>query len=583
MGSEKLEADPVTVYTRFSDEVQLACPLFQRRYVWGRKNIDQLWADIDTVLDGQYSKRFLGALVFNNEAAPTASKAGRYWIIDGQQRLTTLYLMLVAMAQVASEHGDEGLEFGRETFRTYLVSSRTKTLHQPKFRPTLIDGKQFQTILFRAAEACDARADVNPNLVVGDSDGQMTSAFSMCVRHVKSRLVSETDRDAGPLERLQNLRNTVLESLELVEIRLGSEHDPNEVFDRLNKEGERLGILDLVRNEVLKHLDHDPHVAQAMFSREWKPFEDAFADEPAKAKYFFPFALTVKDSATQASTFKVLTENWAASTKELGEDNAARVQRMVRDLRRYQSAFNAIHSRRLTGVDEPIRERVRRLVSMNRPSVIYPYVMQAVTAASEGDASPNQVAEALGVVESFLVRRAFCGLEPTGLHAVFKKLWGAAGADPGAVRENLTTKTISFPSDGLFGEAVKDSNLYERRICRYVLEEYERGTAAGDILEIYPPITVDHVAPRSLKGEWADVFKGYEHVIHTWANLVPLSNEANSTKGAMTWERARQALEHETVFSTTRRLYALHSQWGPEEVKARSEDLREWALLRWPE
>lgn len=580
MAKDTLAADPVLVLDRFGDEVQLACPLFQRRYVWGKRNIEQLFADLDTVIDGQYPKRFMGALVFNNERDTTAKRAGRYWIIDGQQRMTTVFLILLALSEEATALGDAGRDLAVDTFTTYLVSGRSQSKGEPKLRPTLVDSKQFETLVADAAKAVGISVKANPHVAPGDASGTMTEGYRYIRSAIASRLPAAKEPEAR-LAMVELLRDTVVECLEFVEIRLGSEHDPNEVFDRLNKEGEKLGILDLVRNEVLKHLDEEPQKAQATFSNDWMPFEDAFDDEPAKAKYFFPFALTLDASATQASTFRTLSEHLVGVA---GSDAQAKVANMVRTLRRHQTAYNAIHSGRLGQLNEPLREQVRRLVALNRPSSVYPYVMQLLTATTEGSASLNEAAECLSIVESFLVRRAFRGIEPTGLHAIFKKMWGAAGADPDKVRENIVSNTVVFPDDNEFEIAIRTGDLYHRRICAYVLEEYERATTKGDILRTFPPITVDHVVPQSRKGTWADTFSESEHsaVLHTWANLVPLSSESNSTKGTLGWDQAKAKLQLEIVFSTTKHLYDAHTSWTPVDVAARADTLVEWATARWP-
>lgn len=128
--TQTLEADPVTLQNLFSADNELRCPLFQRPFVWKRGSIDQLWADIDTLLAGEYDVRFLGALVFDNDFASTANRAGLYWIIDGQQRLTTLYLCLLALVEIADEAGDS--ETAGDLVDQYLLSRKKGKQESPK-------------------------------------------------------------------------------------------------------------------------------------------------------------------------------------------------------------------------------------------------------------------------------------------------------------------------------------------------------------------------------------------------------------------------------------------------------------------
>ncbi|WP_104116822.1 DUF262 domain-containing protein [Arthrobacter sp. B1805] len=582
-----LEAAPVTLSERLGDDVQLYCPLFQRRYVWGKKEIDQLWSDIDTVIDEQYTRRFLGALVFDDERAPTAREAGQYWVIDGQQRLTTMVLTIVALAQHAQTFGPIGLELARDLYGQYLVSRKRETKNHPKLRPTLRDTRQFNNILRGAFEnPFELHLDVERE--AGEDAGDMTKAFKIILRHIEQRtLYSEDGLPLPPsvsVDRLEKLREVLLDQLEFVEIRLGEAHDPNEVFDRLNNEGVRLGIIDLVRNEVLKRLKDNANTALRLYSEQWKPFEDAFADNPAKTGYFFPFALTIDSTVTKATTFKALTSRWSDLTSDGDLSGKQQLLEIMSDLRRHQSAYNAIHSGRLAGLDLELQEFVRRLVDLNRPASCYPYIMQLLTATSAGEVDIPDATKCLRIVESFLVRRAFLGIEPTGLHAIFKRLWRDAGADAREVRKQVVSSTVTFPNDAMFAQGIRTGNLYGRRICKYVLAEYERSSTRGDIMVRLPDITIDHLMPQDYAGSWTEAFTREEHdmLANTWANLVPLSQPANSSKNNRDWSAVRDHLRVETVFSTTKRVYAENDDWTPEALYARAVELEAWALARWP-
>lgn len=592
----ELASDPISLGQRLADDVQLVCPLFQRRYVWRASEIDQLWEDIDSVLDGSYERRFLGALVFDDELASSASSAGKYLVIDGQQRLTTLVLTIVALAERSMSLGAAGHQLAQDLYEQYLVSRKANTKNQPKLSPTLADTRQFNEILRSVFEA-SFELDIDPLKETGDEKGVMTDAYRSIRAHILSRTSPTpglTADEGWTLEQVATLRDVLLDQLEFVEIRLGDEHDPNEVFDRLNKEGVRLGIIDLVRNEVLKRLGDDAKLAMQLYSQEWKPFEESFHSETAKSGYFYPFALTIDAGITKAKTFSTLTKRWnemfhkskVAANEELKPELTAKeeLKEIMADLRSHLSSYNAIASGRLAQVDEELREHVRRLVDLNSPTVTYPYLMQLLTAHSSGLASTDDVILALRIIESFLVRRGLRGIEPTGLHAIFKKMWGVAGADPEAVRKAIVSTTVVYPNDDDVRTAILGDNLYKRKICRYVLAEYERYVSTGDVLEFLPEMTIDHLMPQTQKGAWLETVSkaDFDRLVNTWGNLVPLSPGANSTKGAMDWAQARALLSTETVFSSTKQVYAHHDEWNAETIEARSRNIAIWALDRWP-
>lgn len=554
--------------------------------MWGQQQINQLWDDIDTVLDGQYQSRFLGALVFDDEQGQTASKAGQYWVIDGQQRLTTMYLTIVALASVANDWGSGGKTISEDLYRDYLVSTKSDTRYRPRLRPTLRDTHQFNAIIQEALSHKDVILDLTAQ--AGDLEGNMTKSFKIIRKKVEERTLFDEVGAQLPegdvVDRIAHLRDVLLDQLEFVEIRLGDFHDANEVFDRLNKEGMRLGLIDLVRNEVLKRLKDDASMALQLYASEWQSFEESFPNAAARENYFFPFALTVDASITKATTFKRLVRHWRDITADEGLTAKQELKEIMADLSRHQAAYNAIDSGIVTAFDEELHRSILRLNALNRPSTLYPYAMQLLTAVSHDDAPVADAVQCLEVIESFLVRRAMMGIEPTGLHAIFKKLWTEAGWDPARVRQSIVSRTIVFPSDERFSAEVVAGSLYRRKIASYVLAEYEHDQSKIDVMKNLPAITIDHVMPQKYNEHWAADFSPEQHAqwVDTWANLVPLSGPANSSKQDKSWEDSRRLLQAETVFSTTKNLYFKNAVWTPDVLAKRASALSEWALGRWP-
>lgn len=588
MANDKnLSADPVTLQERLKDDVQLVCPLFQRKYVWKAREIDQLWEDIDTILDGTSERRFLGALVFADVENSSSTSAGKYLVIDGQQRLTTLVLSIIAIAERSASLGAKGKDLADGLVHEYILSRKANTKNQPKLAPTLKDTHQFNTIL-RNAFGEHFLLDINESKEIGPAEGTMEKAYTLLQKKVLKRTQPEPDAEnseQSALDKIVRLMDTVLDHLEFVEIRLGDEHDPNEVFDRLNKEGVRLGIVDLVRNEVLKRLSDEPKLAMQLHSQEWQPFEQAFGEDgSALDGYFYPYALTIDSAVTKAKVFSMLTKRWNADFKGTGADPETQLKQIMAGLKSHVVSYNAIARGELSKFDEDLSIYVQRLVDLNRPSSVYPYVMQLLTAYSLGNVEATETQTCLQIVESFLVRRALLGIEPTGLHAIFKGMWESAGADPALVRQSITSTTVVFPSDSQVREAIVDSSMYSRKILRYAMAEYERDISTVDVMKQLPEITIDHVMPQSGRKEWAEVITpaDFDRVVNTWGNLVPLSGNANSSKNAKNWETARKLLQHETVFSTTKQVYANHEEWNFETIRARSEQIVQWAIERWP-
>lgn len=576
--TEQLAADPVTLHQLFSADNILRCPLFQRPYVWKAENIRQLWEDIDSVIEGQCDVRFLGALVFDNESASTSSSPGLYWVIDGQQRLTTLYLSLCALSLVARETGTTDISDALAD--EYLLSRKSSSRQQPKFSPTLRDTRQFNQVVL---SSLGNRARVSQAKESGESSGALTDAYELIKREVRKKCLDADDRISP--EQVAKLREVLLERLEFVEIRLGQKHDANEVFDRLNKEGTRLGIVDLVRNEVLKRLKDDASLAEEVYATQWRSFENSFDSLESMEGYFFPHALTRDSTITKSRTFNSLAKRWATSYGDSAEPHE-QVAAIMEDLREHVSIYRHLRlGMPINLTNGAYKNSLAAMSRMKAPSVVFPYFFSLHSAVISGEVEPNDAATAVNLIETFLFRRAVFGLEPTGLHAVFKGLWAQVRTNIEDLRNQLENKTVKFPNDTEFEVAIKTVPMYSRKIRNFALLELERSFTRGDVLEVFPSATIDHILPQSAKGEWREKFSSsqIEKWGDTWANLVPLSAKANSEKGTRSWAEAKQLLKSETVFSTTKRLLDRYTDWTPEALEERASEIAAWSLKRWPD
>jgi hypothetical protein len=187
-----------------------------------------------------------------------------------------------------------------------------------------------------------------------------------------------------------------------------------------------------------------------------------------------------------------------------------------------------------------------------------------------------------------LVRRAFSGREPTGLHAVFKGLWRKNGGNPETLVPDLQTRTIDFPDDAQLRRDISRRPFYGRRVDGYVLAELEIDAHRTNPMtrEQIDGITVDHLAPQSLKGAWINEFPDdkdeRDRILGLLGNLVPLSQSDNSTKGSADWNEAGSRLRNETIYRTTREVLERYATWGPDQIIERTNILAEQAVLRWP-
>ena len=568
----------VSVRSIFEVERRLSAPLYQRRYAWESKNLDEFWEDVRLVEDGLSEALFLGAIILKHEGPsnPSTGALEEFLVLDGQQRIATLFLTLLAVALEWQEHGHPNE--ATAIAEMFLMSTRTTTRGKPRFFPTIPDTPEFAALCRRL------KVDWDVPLGSNFRAGKMSAALERALLEVRDRCESEDGFDG---ESLKALEETVVDKIEIAAINIAERHQPNEVFDRLNRKGQALTVGDLVKNEIFRRLAADPAMAIRLYGEHWEPFEKSFADQKQLDNYYYPFTLTVDDSSTVGGAFRVLSDHWDSTIRD-DDDSATTAELIIEDLSRFVPEYNALS----TGTDYPgtqeVTRWVERLARMPAPRVTYSFLIQLLSANRLGTLSPSATVECLRIVESFLVRRAFSGREPTGLHAVFKGLWAKNGGNPTALASDLQTRTIDFPDDEQLRHDVSLKPFYGRRLDGYVLSELEIAAHRTNPIarEQLKAITVDHLAPQSLKGTWRDEFPDEEEerqrLLGLLGNLVPLSQSDNSTKGSANWDEARDRLRNETIYRTTREVLEEYATWGPDQIVQRTKILAEQAVVRWP-
>jgi hypothetical protein len=556
----------------------LNIPLFQRAYRWRGSHYDALWADIQEILDGTTAAQFLGVLVTVSHARQIGRPA-IYDVVDGQQRLTTAYLTALAVAQCAVDN--DHVDWGIEVARTYLLL-RPFPLHpyNTKLVPASADRQQFSDIWERLRTTAEARKPnawsaagaPAPPPPFGQRKGSLQKQYS----HVE-RLIRKV-YDADGLEGLNRSLSIFVSCLSFVTISLRDPIVAPKIFERLNARGEHITTGDLVRNEIFSKVAADPALAQTIFSNHWEPFAKAFSSEGIDLdKILFPYGLTIDPNTTKADLFNTLRKKWAALQEPV---------QIIAHMQRFAPYFLALAAGKTFDGAPQFEAALLRLHRMNAPTSIYPFIMQLGVAVEDDKQVPEESAvEILLAVESFLFRRAICGLEPTGLHAVFKGMWGElqekglpfAGSSIVALISSRTT--VPWPSDTAFSESILSGNLYGRGIRDFAIREYELACHGESPADAF---TVEHILPQTITDEWSG-FDPDQHkeLIHTWGNLIPLTGTMNPGVGQACFAKKREKY-CDSVFASAREIATRHPDWTPESIRERSRRIAAWAITRWP-
>lgn len=549
-------------------------PLFQRAYKWTEKNLVQFWDDLDSIIDESAKSHFLGVLVL----VPQSRRVGQpvvLDIVDGQQRLTTCYLSILAMVQAAAEEGDTN--WAVEVAKGFLLTRRFSNFStNTKLIPSAADRQQFHSIWtniinLNNLESADWGGEPpSPPQPSGQQSGRMLTAFKSLLRRARS-----TRKDEGMLG-LEKLFEIVLGKMSFVTINLRSPTAAPAIFERLNARGEKINISDLVRNEVFARVADNPAVAQSIFDSHWEPFIEKFAEHKLEfEKLLFPYGLTLNPQITKADLFQALRGHW-------GENESPRA--IIRALDEHTPAFFALESGDGSEITSgPFREAVIRLHLMGAPSSVYSFVFHLTQSVRSNRMDELVASEILSLVESFLVRRAIGGIEPTGLHAVFKGLWTEANestATTESVRQCIARRnTVPWPNNVDFREAIISTPIYGKRVAKFAIQQLEKSVEGESPIDDFE---IEHILPRHPHPDWnMTITDEIARTLNTWGNLIPLTDKMNPAVGNAVFSVKREEYRN-AVFASPRKIAADFETWDLSTISRRSQAIAEWALERWP-
>jgi len=552
----------------FSQATQVSIPLFQREYVWTERQLKRMIEEIDIIQNGEESNRFLGAIIaVKRQANPSVPQP--YEIVDGQQRLSTLYLFVLAGACVAAKNKES--DYAKGVINTNLIIDWWQSGINTKLVPSFADRNQFCNAFQQLINSGDLSDWLGAKSKLPDKSGDENGRYLNQFNRIKAFLQKRYS-DFG-IEHLKDIITIAQTKLTFVFILLKDPATATTVFEGLNDPGIPIGIGDLVRNEVFSKIGNDPSRAHAVHRDVWLPFREKlglYFD-----RYFFPYAMIQEPSINNADLFRGLRKIWGQTENP---------EEIIKKLEYYTDPYIAICAGKYPEkYSKIIKASLDKLVQSNSPTSIHPFVVKLLKEYELGNVTEKNTADCLSVLESFLVRRAISGIEPTGLLATFRTAWGVMNGKP--TKESLSEvimkrNTVEWPDDERLKKAILSRNIYSSHISEYVLLEYER-SLGSDIPD--NKFWIEHVMPQKLNKQWLSVISNEEHqnIVHTWGNLIPLTKEMNQEVSQSEFEKKRKQFEKHSIFASARTLANDYEKWDKETILIRSNLIAKWAIKRW--
>ncbi|PTQ79798.1 uncharacterized protein with ParB-like and HNH nuclease domain [Nitrosospira multiformis] len=398
-----------------SGDTIFSIPYFQRPYKWTPERIKQLSLDIMQLVDESSDVHFLGAIIIHGRRSNPADP-NIFDVIDGQQRITTIFLYLCAAVKTLCNA--EQYEEAVALFQKYLVINRhTGALSNYKLHSCKEDRAQLNWV-FRDLLSDDGLSSALNGFKLislpesGNESGTLRNNYRHALRFFKEELKQ------GAIQRVRNIYSKLLNQVSIVQIDVWDPTNGPKIFDSLNSRHEPMTIGDLVRNEVFsKVADEHSDKIERVDAEYWQPFYKKFEQNRRNYfdGYFFPYGLTKWPNLKKSDVYSALRKEW---------DNISDPEQIIKQLAEGQNAYLDLQcGSNFSRHPKELAAAFKRLHETQLPSSTFPFLMLLSEAASNNVLAEESAIAILEVMESFLVRRAVCGHEPTGLHAVFKRLW----------------------------------------------------------------------------------------------------------------------------------------------------------------
>jgi hypothetical protein len=591
-----------TVTQLFELDVRYVVPLYQRPYVWQEESQWQpLWDDILTLLEhqetgnGQHYSHFLGAIVLEQETlAP--GEIPIFTVIDGQQRLTTLQILLAAASNVAME---EGAMNDGEIIRDLVANDQKKASGVALFKvwPTNANRSAFEAVLGDGGPPED-RPD--------DPDNRIDEAYAFFTRQVREWAAEVEGEDR--VKRLRLLRITLCDLLKVVSITLEADDNAQVIFETLNARGTPLLALDLVKNAVFLEARRQDIETDGLYEQVWKPEFDALEMD----RYWRALRRQGRLNRPVAELFLM---HWLAMTlrrvvpatelfstfraRVLGASPPPQMAELIAELCRDAKIMRSFDNPPPGSVVATYYERLAPLDT----STVIPLVLFLFR---EPSVSPERRRRALRILESWLIRRLLMSLTAKNYNQQIPVILGRVADAPQAadevILEELRTgvgQISRWPTDDELRSRLTNQNLYgwvrqDRIAMALAAVEETLYTNKVEAIAVPKRLSIEHVMPQSWEEKWplSRDLVGEEREaaeaarnerIHRLGNLTIVTQPLNSSLSNSPWASKQKGLTKNSKLLLNARLIDEHPDVFDEAaIDARGTWLADRIISIWP-
>lgn len=538
--------------------------VYQRTYSWDKKHCEKLWQDIEKIGTNESAKAyFIGSIVYIHESPYHHSSVKQLLVIDGQQRLTTLTLLLKALYEVIENEILEKFSKQKITNR-YLIN------------PDEENEKKYKLIL--------TQNDKDTLISLIDEDKAKPTQTSTKIQENFIFFKEKLEQNKDKLETICKGINKLL----IIDVSLERDKDdPQLIFESMNSTGKDLSQADLIRNYVL--MDLVPEKQNQFYEKYWRIMEHEFGENFNKDKkekqsfdYFARHYLTIKNEGKIPNL-----DNIYEAFKEYRQNNNLDTQDLLIDLQKYAHFYCTMAFKKEK--DKEFSKVFENLKALDC-EVAYPLLLELYKDYKENILNKNDFLEILKLIESYVLRRAICGISTNALNKVFasfiKNIKKERYLEGVKVYFNLQKSNARFPDD---------KELTETLIHKDIYMGFKKKTYLFDKLENFDrkekvyinEYTVEHIMPqnidnskewqRELGENWQEIHEKY---LHTLGNLTLTGYNIEYSNKSFKEKQNIKGGYKESPLKLNDGLKNIES-WNEISIKKRAEELAKKALKIW--
>lgn len=535
-------------------------PVYQRNYDWKKENCQQLFDDLVNLIREKKKTHFFGSIV------SYAHSREEVVLIDGQQRITTVSLIMIAMINAIKK----GLLIPEDANlcdlleNTYIIDKYRPEEQKVRLKPFREDCDAFERLIFK-----------------DESEYKEDSKVTINYRYFYDRIVNKKELSADDLFR-------AIDNLEIIDIELELQHgdDAQLIFESLNSTGLDLTEADKIRNFVL--MNHTPEIQEKYYDDYWNKIEKCTKEA---LDGFVRNYLTIKEGVIP--TLKGIYKSFKAYAKKV--DN---IEIILQDMLDYAYAYERIVN---SNVGNAKTNEIADRLKLLDITVAYPFLMAFMVYADEVQMDEKEIYKVFSCVETFIFRRLMCDLPTNALNKIFATLHSSVIKNLNDTDSNYSSIMIyileskklssSFPKDDEFLIGFTTKNIYSMKgkNKQYIFERLENGKSKekNDVVKNIEDgnYTIEHIMPQTLSASWKQALgKDWEEIherwLHTISNLTLSAYNSNYSNKTF---QEKKTMENGLLESGIRlnRYISQFDKWGEEELEKRKTELSKKAKEIW--